>query len=190
MAKAMALIEEAAAILDADRFEGPHWQYGSGLLDELGDPGDPGDFMERPYFPFSPVAGRCNPIAPPAQLDVVTETVDGTEVKVVAGQVTLTEPYNGPPWNLAHGGVIACIFDEMLGISSMVGAGGGYTARLTIHYRAPTPLLEPLDLRAWVDRVVGRKIYARGAIKVNGHTTAEAEGLFIQSLGTLIDHPG
>lgn len=104
------------------------------------------------------------------------------------GTVTLSESYNGPPWNLAHGGVIAAIFDELLGIATIVGAGGGFTGRLTVHYRKPTPILEELELVGWLEHASGRKLVARGEIRHQGVVTAEADGLFIQ-LGSALKEP-
>lgn len=183
MTEAQALIERATAILGATSYEGPHWHLGSGLVDEAID------LINQPYYPYSPVIGRCNPIAPPATFEVVRGTANGGESRVVTGYVTLTEAYNGPPWNLAHGGIIAHVFDELLGIATLFAAAGGYTASLTVHYRKPTPILEPLELRGWVERVEGRKVFAKGEIRTGGVVTAEADGLFIQSMAVLVDEP-
>jgi acyl-CoA thioesterase FadM len=54
------------------------------------------------------------------------------------------------------------------------------TARLTIHYRKPTPLFRELRIRAWVDRVEGRRIMARGEMWDGETLTAEADGIFVQ----------
>lgn len=181
MAAARALVDEAARLLEVDTFPGPHCQMGFGpaidLVDFSGVPAE--------WFPFSPVIGPCNPLAPPVELAVVEEVVDGETQKVVTGSVTLTEPYNGPPWDNTHGGVVAAVFDELLGVAALAGGTGGYTGRLTVSYRRPTPIGVPLELRGWVAAVAGRKITARGEIRVDGTLTAEAEGLFIQGLATL-----
>ena len=82
--------------------------------------------------------GAC-PEAPPCTFEVLPD-------RTLRGEVTLHEGYNGPPWNLAHGGVIAAIFDELLGVGSIAAAGGGFTGRLTVNYRKPTPILVPIEL--------------------------------------------
>ena len=79
-----------------------------------------------------------------------------------------------------HGGWVACAFDEILGIANIEAGNPGMTARLTIHYRKPTPLFRELRIRAWVDRVEGRRIMARGEMWDGETLTAEADGIFVQ----------
>ncbi|MBI2704692.1 MAG: PaaI family thioesterase [Actinobacteria bacterium] len=181
MARARALLDEAAALLERETFAGPHSQLGFAMNRD----GFNFDAPPVEYFPYSPIIGRCNPLSPPVELQIVDDVIDGVERKVVTGRVTLTEPYNGPPWNYTHGGVVALIFDELLGIATIVGAGGGFTGRLTVHYRKPTPILDELQLRGWVDRASGRKLIAKGEIRAGDTVTAEADGLFIQTGGAL-----
>jgi acyl-coenzyme A thioesterase PaaI-like protein len=181
MASARALVDQATALLDAGTFEGPHSQMGFGPLLETVD------FNAPPsrWYPFSPVIGRCNPLAPPVELDIAEDTIHGITTKVATGTVTLTEAYTGPPWDNTHGGIVSAIFDELLGVAVMAAGRGGYTGRLTVNFRKPTPIRQRLDLRAWVDSADGRKITARGEIRADGVVTADAEGLFIESLTTL-----
>ena len=54
------------------------------------------------------------------------------------------------------------------------------TARLTVHYRRPTPLFQDLRFRAWVERVEGRRVMSRGEVWADDVLTAEAEGIFVQ----------
>ena len=56
----------------------------------------------------------------------------------------------------------------------------GMTGRLTIHYRRPTPLFRELRVRAWVDRVEGRRVLSRAEMFEGDTLTAEADGVFIQ----------
>jgi acyl-coenzyme A thioesterase PaaI-like protein len=178
LGRAAESLVEAARLLEADQHPGPHCQVGHDT------DGPPAADLEPPdFFPYSPIVGPLNPISPPVSLSVGDD-------KVVRGTVTLSESYNGPPWNLAHGGVIAAIFDELLGIATIVGAGGGFTGRLTVHYRKPTPILEELELIGWLEHASGRKLVARGEIRHRGEVTAEADGLFIQIPGVLQDHDG
>ena len=79
-----------------------------------------------------------------------------------------------------HGGWIAFAFDEVLGIANIAAGNPGMTARLTVHYRRPTPLFRELRLQAWVDRVEGRRIMSRAEMYDGDTLTAEAEGLFVQ----------
>jgi acyl-CoA thioesterase FadM len=54
------------------------------------------------------------------------------------------------------------------------------TAKLEVRYRAPTPIEQPLTLRAWVDRTSGRKVFVLAEVTVAGRVTAEAAGLFLK----------
>ena len=92
--------------------------------------------------------------------------------------MTFDYPYEGPP-TCVHGGVIAELFDEMLGLSNILVGLGAMTGTLTIRYRRPTPLLAPLELAARHTGSEGRKVFAWGGIYHEGELTAEAEGIFI-----------
>ena len=78
-----------------------------------------------------------------------------------------------------HGGVIAEVFDELLGAASIVAGNPGMTGTLTVRYRKPTPLRTDLRLEARCVERDGRKIIVRGAIYHGEVLTAEAEGIFI-----------
>ena len=54
--------------------------------------------------------------------------------------------YEGPPGNV-HGGMVAAAFDEVLGMAQSLSGNAGFTGTLTIRYRSPTPLYEPLLFR-------------------------------------------
>jgi acyl-coenzyme A thioesterase PaaI-like protein len=123
------------------------------------------------FFPTSPVIGFANPVAPP----VVVEAVDGELI----GWAWFDNQYEGPP-TCVHGGVIAMVFDEMLGAANIVSGNPGMTGTLTIRYRKPTPLRTPLRLEARFEGRDGRKIRTTGAIYHGDALTAEAEGLFIE----------
>jgi acyl-coenzyme A thioesterase PaaI-like protein len=125
------------------------------------------------FFPTSPVIGFANPVAPP----VVVEAVDGE----LRGTAYFDYQYEGPP-TCVHGGVIAMVFDEMLGAANILSGNPGMTGTLTIRYRKPTPLLSPLRLEAKFVRREGRKIFTTGTIHHGDDLTAEAEGIFIEML--------
>ena len=132
---------------------------------------DPMDF-----FPNSPVIGTSNPIAPPVTL-VAVDGVDGG-MREMRGTVNFGYPYEGPP-TCVHGGVIAAVFDEVLGATNIVAGNPGMTGTLTIKYRKPTPLLTDLRIEARCLGWSGRKIRTWGAIFNGDVLTAEAEGVFI-----------
>jgi acyl-coenzyme A thioesterase PaaI-like protein len=122
------------------------------------------------FFDLSPLMGRANPLAPP--IDFTVE--DG----VVRGKVTFGWAYQGPPGHL-HGGFIAAMFDEALGMAQSMSGNPGMTGTLTVRYRKPTPLYTPLDVEARFLRVEGRKIFTEAKLFARGELTAEAEAIFI-----------
>ncbi len=142
-----------------------------GMPDHLGHPQD--------FFPTSPVLGYANPVAPPIDVWAARGEDGRPELR---GLAFFGYPYEGPP-TCVHGGVIAELFDELLGSVTIISGRPGMTGTLTIRYRRPTPLLTPLDLVARLTRVEGRKIFAWGGVYHDGELTAEAEGIFIEVRG-------
>lgn len=120
----------------------------------------------------SPVMGLANITAPPASLRPVDNGVEGTVVFDVC--------YEGPPGHV-HGGWIAALFDEVLGMTQALSTKPGMTAKLEINYRRPTPLHTAIHFRGTIDRIEGRKIFttARSFDPATDETYAEAHGLFI-----------
>lgn len=128
--------------------------------------GDPQDF-----FPTSPVIGFANPVAPPVVVEAGEEGLRGTAF--------FDHQYEGPP-TCVHGGVIALVFDELLGAANIAAGCPGMTGTLTVRYRRPTPLRTPLRLEARCLGQQGRKITTWGGIYNGDQLLAEAEGIFIE----------
>jgi len=166
--KAAELIAEATALLERDAPDQPLWHTGLTEFDGYDD-----SIELNRIFPFSPAMGAANPASTLADLRVDD---DG----VIRGEVTFAEYHNGPPWNLAHGGVVSLVYDELLGMAGMLGGGGGHTASLTIDFRRPTPLGVPVRVAAWMIEPNGRKLFAHGEMHHDGVLLTEARGLFIQ----------
>ncbi|MGI8491786.1 MAG: PaaI family thioesterase [Acidimicrobiales bacterium] len=122
------------------------------------------------FFDWSPLAGLANPLAPPLKMDVVGDEVVAT--------VQFGAPYEGPP-GCVHGGYIAAVFDEVLGLTQSLSGRVGMTGTLTVRYRLPTPLRVPLRLVGRLESIEGRKVFTSGTMEADGRVTAEAEGLFI-----------
>jgi acyl-coenzyme A thioesterase PaaI-like protein len=138
------------------------------------------DPREQAFFDHSPIMGLANPVAPPL---VVTDIRagglgEGEERPTVEATVRMAWSYEGPPASV-HGGWVAALFDDVLGLAQGLTGNPGFTGTLTIKYRSPTPLDTDLDFRAWVDRVEGRKIFALGTCHAGDVLCAEAEGIFI-----------
>jgi hypothetical protein len=124
-------------------------------------------FMDR-----SPVVGRSNPLAPPLTLDPDHET------RTILGDVTFGNAYEGAP-GCVHGGYVAAIFDEALGLACIFSEGQGMTGEITVRYRKPTPLHAKLRLEARFDHQEGRKIYNVGELYAGDLLLAESRGVFI-----------
>ena len=122
------------------------------------------------------MTGFANPIAPPVEVWAVLGEGGRREIR---GRVTFGFQYEGPP-TCVHGGVIAELFDEMLGMCNILVGSGAMTGTLKIRYNRPTPLLAPLEVVARNTGKEGRKVYAWGGLYCDGELTAEAEGIFIE----------
>lgn len=130
------------------------------------------DPMRRGDRAHNPVIGAANPIAPPMPIRVLD---DGS----VVSEITMRPIHEGPP-GAVHGGWVASLLDQLLGIANTVANVGGMAAELTVRYRRATPYGVPLTISARTDSVDGRRIYASGEIVADGVVTAEATGLFMR----------
>jgi acyl-coenzyme A thioesterase PaaI-like protein len=134
---------------------------------ESANAGDVGAFFDQ-----SPLIGLANPLAPPI-------VVGKTGERSAAATVTFGSAYEGPPGSV-HGGFVAAAFDEVLGFVQSLSGSGGFTGTLTIRYRKPTPLHEPLRIEGDLLRVEGRKIFTEGRLLAESvGLCAEAEAVFI-----------
>jgi acyl-coenzyme A thioesterase PaaI-like protein len=121
-------------------------------------------------FPDCVVSGRANPMGMEADLW-------RTEDEAVM-EVTLGPAFEGAPGR-AHGGVVAALFDEVMGLALSVTGSLAFTGKLVVTYRAPTPLGVPLRARAWPSHRSGRKLTIAAELHSGPTLLAEAEGLFI-----------
>jgi acyl-coenzyme A thioesterase PaaI-like protein len=160
--QAQQLVAQAAALL-AERDHGREYEGGEGSLTE---------YQHRTHLDYSPLVGGLNPLAPPMALTMHADYIEAT--------VTYGLAYEGPPGCL-HGGLVAAGFDEVLGFAQALGGQPGMTGRLTVNYRSPTPLFQPVRYVCRFDRREGRKIFASGELRViaDDRLCAEAEGLFV-----------
>lgn len=166
--EAIDAIAAAADLLEKESMDGPFWQTGFTSFDQI----DFNNVSSLDIFRFSPAVGTDNPIASPVDLRVDGNTVEGT--------IIIDETKVGPPFDIVHGGIIALIYDDLVGLAAMIGSGGGLTASLTIDYRKPTPAMVPIQVRAWFEAAEGRKLIARGEMRQDGVLLNEARGLFVQ----------
>ena len=129
-----------------------------------------GDRLE--FDPFSACGGRFHPAA--VGLDLVR---DGEAA--VAAYTTVDPMFQGPAGRV-HGGVVAMIADEVMGMVNRVVGQRAFTARLTVNLRAPAPTGVALEFRAHQRERNGRKIF----IDVEGRSPAgpfmDGEALFVE----------
>jgi acyl-coenzyme A thioesterase PaaI-like protein len=93
-----------------------------------------------------PIAGRSNPISPPASLEI------DVDARRVVGRVEFGKAFEGAP-GCVHGGFVAAVLDEALGMACIFGGGPAMTAELTTRYRRHTPIETPLKIEAKLDGV-------------------------------------
>lgn len=118
--------------------------------------------------------GRGSPF-PPQVSDGTIDPVHGR----LAATVTFGASYVGAA-DATHGGAMALIFDEMLGMCVNAGRPPSRTAYLHVDYRSICPLDTPLDLTVSIDRIEGRKRFVVAQLKEGDRLIAEAESLFVE----------
>ncbi|WP_193222235.1 PaaI family thioesterase [Alkalilimnicola sp. S0819] len=93
----------------------------------------------------------------------------------------------GPP-DFAHGGALAAILDEAMGVMGWFNHYPVVTVNISIDYKSLMPLGHEAGLECWIERVDGRKVYTRGEIRNrDGELITSGQGIFVtlpmESLG-------
>lgn len=125
-------------------------------------------------YEVSPLSGLCNFIAPPMQV--------WYEQDCIRARMKLGWQYEGPP-QCVHGGFVAAMFDQLLGLGQSLTEEPGVTGTLSVRYHNKTPLNTELHMKGWVDRVEGRKNILLAEMFSGDLKTASCEAVFIR-----IDH--
>jgi len=98
----------------------------------------------------------------------------------VNGVFTVTDNHQGAP-GLAHGGVLATAFDDVLGGLNWLIAYPVVTGRLETEYRRPVPVGSTLQITAQIDGIKGRKVFTSAIGHLgDGQLAVRAAALFIQ----------
>ncbi|MDV6012539.1 PaaI family thioesterase [Haloechinothrix sp. LS1_15] len=101
---------------------------------------------------------------------------------VIRSSFTVSAEHQGAP-GLAHGGLLACAFDEALGTAvGQLLRKPAVTGKLETDFRRPVPVGSTLHITAWLEGVSGRKVYAtaRGHLDAPDGTVAlDARALFV-----------
>ena len=168
-----ALATRSAAALRSIADElAPHMHTGQAAQAGLEEGAPPAMVGVKPSecFPYSPVVGEKNPISPTIDFRVTERGLEAEHV--------FTAAWAGPP-GAVHGGIVALVFDELLGSTNVVAGVGAYTGTLSVRYHVPTPLGVPVRMTGTIDRQEGRKVMTLGKMWAGDTLTAEAEGIFV-----------
>jgi len=169
------LAEQLRNLLESKR-TGDHARnfedFSSGAVDTLRE-----DYLAAGGSPFghflaSPVTGDHSPFSYDAEQDL--------DNGMAVTRVTLRRGFEGAP-ERGHGGIVAALFDESLGMVPPLTGTLAFTGWLRVHYKNPCPLEEPLEFRSWHEGTDGRKIKAASEAKSLSTDVvfATAEALFI-----------
>jgi acyl-coenzyme A thioesterase PaaI-like protein len=102
---------------------------------------------------------------------------------LVHSQFAVTEAHQGAP-GLAHGGLLACAFDEALGaaVGNML-RRPAVTGKLETDFLRPVPVGSTLFIATKLDGVAGRKIYA----SADGHLDAEDGPVAVRARAVFVE---
>ena len=123
-------------------------------------------------------SGPLNPRAPIVSFDPVPVPGDAYVPVEVTAHAVLDASMSGPP-EKAHGGIVATMLDEVLGVASTAAGASGLTVALNIRFRAGTPLGVPLTVTARGTGVDGRKSFASGEVRHGDTVVAEATAVYV-----------
>lgn len=116
------------------------------------------------------VSGEQNPMGIAVQVH--------REGQEAVARVNLGAAFEGAPGR-AHGGIVAAIFDDVLGYLLTLNHEPGFTGELHVRYHAPTPMGQPLEFRARVTGRDGRKLFTEAEALSDGEVVASASATFI-----------
>jgi acyl-coenzyme A thioesterase PaaI-like protein len=136
------------------------------------DTADIVDRIRRHYEDGCFACGRENPIG--LRLD---------RFEYAGGEVTAVfdprHDYRGAGTTL-HGGIAATALDEIMVWAGLLGEKVmSVTANLTLRYRRPVHVDEPITVGATVGERNGRRLTVTGTLMVDGETRVEGSGLYL-----------
>jgi hypothetical protein len=134
-----------------------------------------GESAKVSFIDFSAISGLAHPFGIPMRIE---DAADPSGAPCIRARVTIGLAHEGPPHGV-HGGVMAAIFDELLGHAQQIHKTLALTASLTIRYKSITPIDEELEFFAQVTHGTGKRWNGRATCTAGEKVTAEAEALFI-----------
>ena len=121
---------------------------------------------------FCFACGKANPIG--LKLDIQPHPEGGAVARFTAPRVF--QGYEG----VLHGGITATLVDEVMVWASFFQGMPVVTGTLTVKYRKPVPVGEPLEIRGWVVEATERRVRARAEIRHQGRLLVSAESLLLK----------
>ena len=88
----------------------------------------------------------------------------------------------GPPGHV-HGGALAALLDECMGMAALATGRVCVAARIEVDFRSMVPLGETVTVELGVGEAVGKKLPVRGVLRLGDRVACEATGLFVE-IGT------
>ena len=124
--------------------------------------------------------GRVRDVPGHGQVMCPAFAIDAMDATSLRGRVTFGTYFLGTN-GAAHGGAVALLFDEVLGIpANMSVSNVARTAYLHVNYRSITPIGRELQITAHVAPADGRKRIVRGELRDGDTLCVDAEGLFVE----------
>jgi acyl dehydratase len=82
---------------------------------------------------------------------------------------------------IAHGGIVSTILDEVMAWSLVDADNWGLTARMTVEFKRPVPLGRPVHAEGWITQAKRRIVTTAGRIDdaTTGETLATAEATYV-----------
>jgi len=117
-----------------------------------------------------PVLGATNPFS--------VEGSSRIEGDHAVTDIVLGPGFEGAPGR-AHGGIVAAIFDDVTGHALRFAETPAFTGTITIRYLRPTPLGQPLQFRARLDKQVGRRLHISADCRSDGELVATCDAVYI-----------
>lgn len=115
-----------------------------------------------------------------------------TEDQSVRAKVIFGSRTQGAP-GIAHGGSMAALFDELMGVAVWSTGCAAFSTDLHVHFRKMLQVPKHYIGESRIERIEGRKVWTSGRLRaVDGDTVyAEAEGLYLELVDrTKLTPPG
>ncbi len=88
-------------------------------------------------------------------------------------ETTLVREYQSYS-GVAHGGIVSTLLDEAMGGYIVALGEKALTGRLSVRYRHPTPIGEPIRIEGWIEQRRGRFVKMKASVALaDGTVTAE-----------------